>query len=268
MARIADQRIIVWCNSENHLSQTLIEAIHMAQVFEKELCLFAHFRRTRQKHVLEQKLSGMLEVLKKKFPETEMSVLLLKGKLHTLMEKLGDPYNTILFCAGNRLTPSLLKAFYRSGFPFYFSKNAPDKPRNRFANILIPIDFRNSTKEATLWGSYFGRFNNSEIYLLPASDRDPELKQKVDGLTGFIKKFYSSFLFHYRFIQTNTSSWNIHNEAARMASDYSLLIFTGSLNVSLIDLLTGPFEKRIVNKISDCPVLLVNPQKEMYVLCS
>jgi hypothetical protein len=47
-----------------------------------------------------------------------------------------------------------------------------------------------------------------------------------------------------------------------------LVIFTGSLNVTLADRIIGTFEMRMIKKSKNTPVLLINPQKEMYVLCS
>jgi hypothetical protein len=267
MAKIEDQRILVWCNRDENLQQTIIDAVYFALKLEKEICLFAHFKTEKEKRILQNRISTYADVVKKDIPQLSVTILLLKGKLHRLIRDLGEKYNTVMLCFGGNLNNRLLKAFYKSGFPFYFSRGS-DQHENKFRKIIIPVDFRNNTKEATLWGSYLGRFNQSEIVLLKATDKDPDLKQKVDTIIAFVKKFYNQFLFNYWINEGVKNSWGIHLEAVSKSIDYNLLIFTGSLNVTLADQIIGPFEKRVIKKSISTPVLLINPQKEMYVLCT
>jgi hypothetical protein len=267
MAKIEDQRILVWCNREENLHQTIIDAVYFGLKLEKEVCLFAHYKKEKEKIILQKRISTFADVIKKDIPQLSVTILLLKGNLDQIIRDLGEKYNTIMLCFGGNLTNKLLKAFYKSGFPFYFSRGN-DQSGNKFKKIIIPVDFRNNTKDATLWGSYMGRFNQSEIILLKATDKDPDLKQKVDTITAFVKKFYDQFIFNYWINDGEKNSWGIHAEAVAKSIDYNLLIFTGSLNVSLADKIIGPFEKRMIKKSENTPVLLINPQKEMYVLCT
>jgi hypothetical protein len=266
MAKIDDQRILVWCNSDENLQQTIIDAVYFALKLEKEVCLFAHYKTEKEKTKLLSRITAFANIVKKDIPQLNVTTLLLTGNLVNLIRDLGEKYNTIMLCFGGNLSYQLLKAFYKSGFPFYFSRKK-NQAGGKFKKIIIPIDFRNNTKDATLWGSYFGRFNQSEIVLLKASDKDPELKQKVDSIIAFVKKFYNQFIFNYWVNNSEKNSWAIHLEAVNKSVDYDLLIFTGSLNVSLADQIIGPFEKRMIKK-SLTPVLLINPQKEMFVLCT
>jgi len=267
MAKIEDQRILVWCNREENLQQTIIDAVFFALKLEKEVCLFAHYKTEKEKQILQGRISSFANVIQKDIPQLSVTILLLKGNLDQLIRELGEKYNTVMLCFGGNLTNQLLKAFYKSGFPFYFSRGN-SQSENKFKRIIIPVDFRNNTKDATLWGSYLGRFNQSEIVLLAATDKDSELKQKVDTIIAFVKKFYDQFSFNYWINNGLKNSWGIHDEAVSKSADYDLLIFTGSLNVSLADQIIGPFEKRMIKKSATTPVLLINPQKEMYVLCS
>jgi hypothetical protein len=267
MAKIEDQRIAVWCNPNKNLLNALLDAVYIALRFEKEVCLFANFTSAKTEKILKEKLSTISKTIKRDIPQVGVSTLLLKGPLHKLVTGLGEKYNVILFCTGEKVTRSLLKAFYRSGFPFYFSQQKTTG-ENHFKKIVIPVDFRNSTKDALLWGSYFGRFNQSEIEIPYANDKDIEAKKKVDNNIAFVKKFYSQFFFNSWVMKSNTNSWKIHKTIALNSPDFDLLIFTGSLNVSLIDRVSGPFEKKIINRYSQIPVLLINPHKEMYVLCN
>lgn len=267
MAKIENQRIIIWCNQLKTLQGVILDAVYLALQLEKEICLFVNYRSEEEKKLLYQRSQTYAQTIKKDMKHLDVSTLMLEGHLHDLMPLLGETYNVILFCCGNIMDKQLLKAFYQSPFPFYFWKAFPLK-KPRFKKILIPIDFRNSTKDATLWGSYLGRFNNSEIKLLVANDStDKDLNQKVNKIEVFVKKFYGQFSFPYSMEKGKAGSWRIHKEAIKNSDAYDLLIFTGSINISVIDRLLGPFEKQIVNRCK-IPILLTNPQKEMYVLCS
>ncbi|MGF7138760.1 hypothetical protein [Roseimarinus sediminis] len=267
MSQIEDQRIVVWCKHDTMLQAALLDAVHLSIQLEKELCLFGNYQNRKQKNRLQQRISSYARVIKKDLPQLEISSLLLKGQLANLVKELGENYNTILFCSGTLFDRELLKAFYRSGFPFFFSKQHHTAGQ-RFKKVVIPIDFRNSTKDATLWGSYMGRFNQSDISLYVANDtKAPEQQQRVDRIVAFVQRFYRQFNFGFCFETGNKNSWGIHREAMEKTKPDELLIFTGSRNVSLPDRLIGPFEKRIVKKATSA-VLLINPQQELFVLCN
>ena len=212
MAKIEDQRILIWCNREKELQGVILDAVYIALKFEKEICLFGNYHSEKEKKVLNDRSQLYANIIKRDMPNLDVSTLLLKGKLKDLIHKLGEDYNAILFCCSGKINQQLLVAFYRTGFPFYFWK-ATELKEIRFKNIQIPIDFRNSTKDATLWGSYFGRFNNSEIELRVANDIDLNLQQKVEQLVEFVRNFYGQFFFRYNIKSGSSNSWKIHKEA-------------------------------------------------------
>jgi hypothetical protein len=234
---------------------------------EKKICLFANYSSKEEKIKFNRCINNYATTIKKDLPDLEVSTLLFEGKLEKHIGILAKKYNAILFCCYGPMNQSLLKAFYRSSIPFFFSKEQSIKT-HRFKNILIPIDFRNSTKDATLWGSYMGRFNQSDIFLHTANDnKNTDSHRKVEKTIAFVNKFYNQFHFNFQFQQGKSSSWGIHSEANNIADQFDLLIFTGSLNVTLIDRILGPFEKRIINK-TKTSILLINPQEELYLICN
>lgn len=267
MALIEDQRIIVWCNKLGDPKACLIDAVYLALKLEKELCLFANYQTEKQKIHYQSLIKVYEDTIKNDLPQLDVSRLVLKGKMKDLIRELGEKYNVILLCCNYKLSNKVLRLLYRSSFPFYFSKKE-DVNTIKFKKILIPVDFRNNTKDATLWGSYLGRFNQSEIILHTANDKnDMELQDKVYNTIAFVKKFYGQFFFNFWFQQSAKGSWKIHEDAAQLSDNFDLMIFTGSLNVSLFNWLIGPFEKRVV-KHANSSVLVINPQQEMYLLCN
>lgn len=266
MSLIENQRIGVWINYSDPIVPCLLEAVYLALKLEKEICLFACYTTQKQKILFERTAEKYAAIILKDLPASRVSVLIKKGRFQQLVKSLGDEENFVLLCFNQQLRRSTLKAFYRSGFPFYISKSKENET-NLFKKILIPIDFRNNTKTATLWGSYLGRFNQSDVLLYTANDQnDDDLREKVEQIVAFVKKFYGQFFFNFNFEKGEASSWNIHHEAMKNCDKHDLYIFTGSLNVSFIDWIIGPFEMRVVNKSTNS-VLMINPQKELYVLC-
>ncbi|MDA3927876.1 MAG: hypothetical protein PF541_02895 [Prolixibacteraceae bacterium] len=267
MAQIEDQRILVWCNCSENIKSSIIDAVYLAIKLNKELCLFANYISEKDKNKFKKTVSVYAETIKKDIPNLDVSVLVLKGELHELVNDLGEKYNSILLCCNGKLNKKKLKAFYRSNFPFLFSK-ALNHNQSKFKKIIIPIDFRNNTKDATLWGSYLGRFNQSEIILKKANDiKGHDLNEKVNNIVAFVKKFYGQFFFNFWFEIGKSGSWGIHKETAFESKDFDLHIFTGSIKISFLDRIIGPFESRIINQ-SKTPTLLINPQKDMFVLCN
>jgi hypothetical protein len=266
MARIENQRLLVWCNTEEHLKATVFDAVVFALKLELEICFFANAHSEKEKTLLQQRIQLYAELVKKDIPALSVSTLLLEGKLVNLMPELVAKYNSVLLFCGNKMTSYLMKAFYQSGFPFFFSKKE-NTLAPAFKHVLIPIDYRKTSKEAALWGSYTGRFLNADITLLKAHETDAEQKNKVDTHAAFVKRLYGQFLFTFRIEQGKSNSWGIHQEASKMAEEFDLLIFAGSSNVSVLDQLLEPFEKRLVNSSLKTPILLLNPQKELCILC-
>lgn len=266
MPLIENQQIGVWMNHCEPIGPCLIDAAYLALKLEKNLCLLATYTSEKEKLHHENKARLYAETMQRDLPSISISMILRKGKLHEHIRWLGDEENFVLLCFNKKITRGILKAFYLSGFPFFISKNK-EGHQKLFKKILIPIDFRINTKTATLWGSYLGRFNQSDVLLYTANDKnDEDLKAKVQDNIAFVKKFYGQFFFNFYFEMGKSNSWMIHHDALTLQENHDLYIFTGSLNVSPVDWLIGPFEMRIVNKAS-LPVLMINPQKELYVLC-
>ncbi|MBN2261282.1 MAG: hypothetical protein JW735_00090 [Prolixibacteraceae bacterium] len=266
MEKIEDQRILVWCNNVSNIKNTIIDAAYLAAKLDKELCLFACFTNHKHEDEYYERTKALAQTVKTEMPGIAVTSLVIEGKLQNLVSLLAQEYNVILLCFGCKMNKSILQAFYRAQFPFFFSKE--HKISNKlFDKAIVPVDFRESTKNAALWGSYLGRFNNTEICLLCANDKsDNMLSSKVHQSVNSITKLFEQFKFNFRIVKGKKGSWGIHREAVKHSNAFDLLIFAGSFNVSLIDQVLGPFEKQLTNK-SEIPVMLINPQKEMHVLC-
>ena len=261
-----EQKIIVWCNTSNHLKNAILDAIYLASVFKKDLCLFANYKNAKEKKQLEERIQHYASFIHKSIPSLTFSTLILKGKLKEIIIPLGNEYNGIILCCGSKVSNKLLQSFYKSQFPFFFSSDRVSGFKNgKLKTITVPVDFRESTKDALIWASYFTRFNGSSVQLLTANDKsdsqhEGRVKNNINSAIRFFDKINHTPIIDY----SNKSSWTIHQEAFKQKSD--LVIFSGSYYVTVFDKLIGSFEKRLINK-HNLPVLLTNPRIENYILC-
>lgn len=267
MARIEDQRIIIWCNQEKGIDLVIQYAIYLAKVLEKEVCFFGSYTNDRDRKKTEKKIDAIASAIAPLVNDISFSRLVLKGRLKNLVETLGQKYGAVLLCIHGPMKRRHMQAFYNSGFPFLYVKNGLALQK-QLQEIIVPIDFRQGTKESIVWSSYLGRFNRSKITLLKANDHDAENSEDMNIVAKYAERLFSQFNFKYQFVQGKKSSWKIHREAIDKFDNTDLIIFTGSLNVTPIDYLYGPFERLLVNKAQNTAVLLVNPQREMFVMCS
>ena len=138
-----------------------------------------------------------------------------------------------------------------------------------YSNIILPIDHKKESKEKMIWASYFGRFNNAVVQLIPATEREDAFMKTIRNTLIFTKKMFSQFIFDYKIHKSKFSSKQI-NEAAFKASTTN--------ESDLVILMTGKAQgifflrynsKKIKHYIKTYPnpILLINPMKDYYLPC-
>ncbi len=268
MSNSSGQKIVVICDFSERMKEVIVHGVRMAGVLRKELCLTAIWKDKLQKNQLQEKLIQTSNSLKGNLPDMEISWLLLQKSLLDNMQKLVDEYEAVLVVLHQLDIKWAIKAFRESSIAFLFVNG--EIPRFlSYKNVLVPIDFRKASKETSLWASYFGRFNKSQVQLIYAHETERDQAEKLIRNLNFFKKFLSSMNVRHQEVAGKTSSWGICNEAIANADDLNgdVLIFSGSSAISLIDLLIGLPEKKIIKKAGNLPVLMINPQKDICVLC-
>jgi len=268
MSNSSGQKIVVICDFSERMKEVIVHGIRMAGVLRKELCLMAIWKDKAHKIQLQEKLIQTSKTLKGNLPDMEISWLLLQKSLHENMQKLVDDYEAVLVVLHQADIIWAMKAFRESSIAFLFVKG--EIPRFlSYKNVLVPIDFRKASKETSLWASYFGRFNKSQVQLIYAHETDKDQANKLLRNLNFFKKFLSSLNVRHHEVAGKSSSWGICNEAIVKADELNgdVLIFSGSSAISLIDLLIGLPEKKIIRKAGHLPILMINPRKDICVLC-
>jgi len=161
-----------------------------------------------------------------------------------------------------------LKAFRERNIAFlFFNGSLPEYLQ--YKNVLLPFDCRKASKEASLWPSYLGRFNQSVVHAICANDTDKDRSLTVKKNMGFIQKFFVNLNVRHHFYTGKSSSWGIFKEVLTNAAQWNgdVLTFAGSTYITILDLIIGLPEEKIVRQAGFLPVLIINPRKDICVLC-
>lgn len=268
MSNTSDQKVIAVCDFSERMKDVILHAVRMADMLKKELCLLAIWKNKTQKIQFQEKLLQTTRSLKTNLPAMQISSLLLPGSLREQMDKLADDYETVIVVVHQADVKSGLKAFRESTIAFLFVNGSYPEYLS-YKNVLVPVDSRKATRESSLWASYLGRFNKSQVVLVFAKESESEQSAKLQNNLNFINKFLASLYVKHYSVAGKTSSWGIFNETLTRAPEWNgdVLVLAGSKYISLIDLLIGLPEEKIIRKAGNLPILIINPRKDNCVLC-
>jgi hypothetical protein len=268
MPNSSSQKIVVLCDFSDKMKEVIVHGVRMADVLKKELCLTAFWKKKEEKLALQENLAQTSRVLKATLPSLEISWLLLQKSLISNMQKLIDELESVLFVLHQTDIGWAMGAFRESSVAFLFVKG--EEPRFlSYKNVLVPVDFRKASKDTSLWASYFGRFNKAQVSLIYAHETEREQAAKLTRNVNFFRKFLSSLNVSHSVSAGKATSWRIYDEAIDRIDEFNgdVLIISGSSNITLIDLIIGLPEKKLLRKAGNLPVLMINPKKDICVLC-
>lgn len=268
MSNYSEQKIVAMCDFSDQMIEVIVHAARIADILKKELCLCAIWKNRNEKKQVQEKLIAVTHEIKLKLKGIQVSNLVIANSLTENIDKLAEDYNAILIVLHQQTIKKSLKAFRASSIAFLFV-NGSSADYLQYRNLLVPIDYRKASKETALWASYFGRFNKSEIALVYANETDINQSLKLNANINFIRRFLSSLKVSHSFIAGKTSSWGIFNETLTNSKNGNgdLLILAGSTFISFLDVIFGLPEAKIIKNAGQLPVLIINPRKDMYVLC-
>ena len=138
-----------------------------------------------------------------------------------------------------------------------------------YSNIILPIDHKKESKEKMIWASYFGRFNNAVVQLIPATEKEDAFMKTIRNTLLFTKKMFAQFIFDYRIHKSKFSSKQIDEEAfkARTTKESDLIVLmTGKAQGIFFLRYNSKKIKHYLNSYPN-PILLINPMKDYYLPC-
>ncbi|HCE57418.1 MAG TPA: hypothetical protein DER09_06320 [Prolixibacteraceae bacterium] len=270
MAEVKAQKIVVFLQLNEFDKNLILNGIRIATIFKKELCLFYQLKKSEadEKEKIKALLAAYVNPVKNEIPELPVSTLILHDKLHELPDKLADDYEAILLLAGALQFPKYAKALAESPVPFLFVNESIGNI-STFKKLVLPVDLRKENSDSALWSSYFGRFNGSGVVVVAASDKNKDEQKQVMLNVALAKKLFGKFKIEHKIFKGAHSSLRNTFEGFELAisSGSDLLVILGSSTITPLDWLIGLPEQKIIKRAGNLPVLVVNPQRDNYILC-
>jgi len=138
-----------------------------------------------------------------------------------------------------------------------------------YSNIILPIDYKKESKEKMIWASYFGRFNNAVVQLIPATEKEGIFMKTIRNTLLFTKKMFSQFIFNYKIHKSKLSSKHIDEEAFKVSTTNEsdlVVLMTGKAQGIFFLRYDSTKIKHYINTYPN-PILLINPMKDYYLPC-
>jgi hypothetical protein len=242
--------------------------ILLAVKFGKELCLFHQVTGNYQSGLVDTKLKEYQDVLHRDFPDLPVSLLVGSYRREKLALHLADEYEAIILVAAASRFSYLSVSLQSSPIPYLFineqTKEVPD-----FNRIVFPVDLRRQNTDAFKWILYFGKYHQSEIIAIGANDKQVSNRESVHRNLNALKTMLSKYSIAHKIYRGSLNSLRVHLEGFETAEQLQagMLVILGSSTLTILDLLIGLPEKKIVEKAGQFGVLVINPRRETYLVC-
>lgn len=249
----------------------LKHAIKMAHILKNNVLLFHIVNDPSEEETARNRMEGSVEEIKKDLGE-EVGYYVHHGKIFKeIADYASKEENSVNFVVmgthgmkgGQKLFGSwALRVIAGSTVPFIVVQNEPPE-KERYTDIVFPIDFKSENKEKLQWAIFLGKYLNSKIHLYKAPVRDKNLQKKVNVNLNFA----------IRFLIQNNIEYEIHTSAKSGSGNYQkeLLAFSRKINADLIlitttkhitkmDYIFGAKEQYLLSNNEKIPVMCVNPK--------
>jgi nucleotide-binding universal stress UspA family protein len=155
-----------------------------------------------------------------------------------------------------------LRVIAGSSVPFIVVQDPPPD-KDRYTDIVFPIDFKSENKEKLQWAIFMGKYLNSKIHLYKAPVMDKDLQRKVNVNLNFA----------IRFLIQNNIEYEIHTSAKSGSGKFQkellafskkiqadLILITTTKHITKADLIFGAKEQYLLANDEKIPVMCVNPK--------
>lgn len=153
-----------------------------------------------------------------------------------------------------------LKVIAGSSVPFIVVQDAPPK-KDRYTDIVFPIDFKSENKEKLQWAIFLGKYLNSKIHLYKAPVTDKSLLKKMNVNLNFAIRFLIQNNIEYE-IHTARKSKNFTKEILTFTKSIKadLILITTTKHITMVDYMFGAHEQYLISNAEKIPVMCVNPK--------
>ncbi len=249
----------------------LKHAIKMANILKYQVLLFHIVKEQSEEETGRKKMEAEVEKIKKDFGE-EVSFFVHHGNIFKeISDYASNEKNNIHFVVmgthgmkGNqKLFGSwALRVVAGSSVPFIVVQDEP-REKERFNDIVFPIDFKSENKEKLQWAIFLGKYLNSKIHLYKAPGIDKDLQKKVNVNLNFAIRFLIQNNIEYEIHSASkTGTGNFQKELLAFSKKVKadLILITTTKHITKLDYIFGAQEQYLLSNSEKIPVMCVNPK--------
>ena len=153
-----------------------------------------------------------------------------------------------------------LRVLVGSDAPFIIVKSKPLQSE-KISNVVFPIDFRWENKEKLQWAIFIAEAFHSKIHLFKSPHNDSSLQKKVNVNLNFATRFLKQYEIEYE-IHTAPKKAKFSKETVNFAKsiDADLIIVMTTKHITVLDMIFGASEQKIIDNDAQIPVMCINPR--------
>jgi nucleotide-binding universal stress UspA family protein len=247
----------------------LKHAIRLSNIVKYNITLFHIVKEVSDVEAGKKKLEENAEVIKNEMG-VEVGTYVHHGKIFKeIAEFASKEENNVDFVimgthgmkGGQKLFGSwALRVIAGSAVPFIVVQDDPPQ-KERFSDIVFPIDFKSENKEKLQWAIFLGKYLNSKIHLYKAPVGDKDLQKKVNVNLNFAIRFLIQNNIDYE-IHESKKSGNFQKELLAFSKKINadLILITTTKHITKVDYIFGAKEQYLLSNDEKIPVMCVNPK--------
>ena len=247
----------------------LKHAIRISHIVKNNILLFHIVNDPSEEEAARKKLDDVVLGIEKDFGE-DVAYFVHAGKIfNEIAEYASNEDNRVNFVVmgthGMKGTQKLfgswaLKVIAGSSVPFIVVQDEPPG-KDRFTDIVFPIDFKSENKEKLQWAIFLGKYLSSKIHLFKAPVADKNLQKKVNVNLNFAIRFLIQNNIDYE-IHTapKTNSFTKEVLSFSKSIDADLILITTTKHITALDYVFGAKEQYLLSNNERIPVMCVNPK--------
>ncbi len=249
----------------------LRHAIKMANILKYQILLFHIVADQSEEEVARKKMEAEAEKIKKDFGE-EVGFYVHHGKIFKeISDYASNEKNNIHFVVmgthgmkGNQkfFGSWALKVVAGSSVPFIVIQEEPAE-KERFNDIVFPIDFKSENKEKLQWAIFLGKYLNAKIHLYKAPLNDKDLQKKVNVNLNFAIRFLIQNNIEYEIhtaSKPGTATFQKELLAFSKKVKADLILITTTKHITKMDYIFGAREQYLIANSEKIPIMCVNPK--------
>lgn len=276
-----DQFIIAYLTDLDKTHAIINNAIYFAKMLDKGLILL-HISDTNYTNISTEEAEKRIKELSSSIEEIPFSTYIaVEGKSKDILHKIPELLSGVLFVSSFSLDKpeknkqklanqpkELLNNLYESRIA-YFVVNQDQKEPLPFDKVVLTMNNMRESKEKVLWGSYFGRFSDSEIIAYYHTYKDEFFRHQLHFNLLFLMRMFDNLNIEYRREQSSNNKTYIDYQAIDYAKEISAGVFIcqTTKDRNWTNSIFGLRELKILENSNDIPILFVNPRDDLFILC-